>query len=324
MKHNHRDIWITLNNSIRSKSLAKLFSANPVVFNIERPFFIRHTVAPFWVVFQLIKYRPKTIYSQYSFSLQVILAIYKLLVPGVTLTTDFHNKALQRSLKAPVAKDILSVIKRISIGHSNFNIISNSAIPFPYRIRENNLYYLPDPLPEVVAPEKEQGDYVIMITSFADDEPIDLYLDVIRKNPDINFVMTGHCPAEIKKTASGMPNLSLPGFLPRSDYIKLLGNSLCAVCMTTSSDTLQCGIYETIVLSVDAIANNSEVNKSCFGDSIHYSDLSADSLSMSLAELPGIKNRLMRSRDAFIQQHSERVSFCIDDIRLRILQAGEI
>ena len=300
--------WISWNNSTRSRMLSKLINANFYIFKLEKPAALRHIAGFFWTIFILTKKRPKKIVCQYSFLLLVALAGYKLLFPKTQILADCHNKALKRSVSFKLLQRPFLAIKKWSFSKADYLIITNSMLEPDAHIFSHNVITLPDPIPHfssaTTAPTKNGKVIVTAISSFAEDEPIELILSAAQNLPEnYSFHVTGdHSGFNTIRH----PKIKFTGFLSESEYQNLIHDSDIVVCLSTEDNILQCGIYESLSANTAVLTNNSAVNRECFGSAVEYTELDKDEIRAAIQRTYANKDKLTKRTQAFVKQYREK------------------
>lgn len=88
---------------------------------------------------------------------------------------------------------------------------------------------------------------VVMVSSFARDEPLDEVIDAARQLPDVGFYVTGDPVQGFKRLPPDLPsNLHLTGYLSDHDYYGLLRSADAVMALTTADHTNQRGACEAV------------------------------------------------------------------------------
>lgn len=103
-----------------------------------------------------------------------------------------------------------------------------------------------------------QGAFnVVVVNTFAADEPLSEVLAAAAKLEDVHFYVTG------KQRADGQPipeavsaNVHFTGFLPNEDYYALLAGCQAVMCLTTRNHTMQRGACEALSLGKPIITSD--------------------------------------------------------------------
>jgi hypothetical protein len=114
---------------------------------------------------------------------------------------------------------------------------------------------------------------VLFLCSLNADEPLDLIIDLCSdlKSKGINAKITG----DFKKVENNYnPEFFFQPYLSYDEYINVLRKSKKAVSLTYRKKTLLFAPREAIALGLKCYINDSDVNKSFYGDKVHYLNLS--------------------------------------------------
>lgn len=88
---------------------------------------------------------------------------------------------------------------------------------------------------------------IVMVSSFAPDEPLEAVLEAARRLPEIGFYVTGDPVQGFKRLPATLPaNLTLTGFLPDDQYYGLLRSAQAVMALTTEDHTNQRGACEAV------------------------------------------------------------------------------
>lgn len=284
-----RSLFLTWNDSTRSKSLAR-------VLGIRRVLLVpgwqsgpaRHAFGAFQTACCLARHRPELIWYQFSLVLGLVLATYAVLRgQTVALVADVHTKALRRS-GWRVFRPLVLWIKGWALRSSTAVVVSN-ADNADYAQRRFGLgaLALPDPLPAVpegLPPSGGPSADVVFVCSFAVDEPLATIADVAsRLGPDVSVLVTGdpvRLPKPVRKAL--LRHARLAGFLPERDYWALLEAAKCVVVLSTEPACLPCGAYEAIAAGKRPVIADDPMARSVFGSEAVYAKLDADALECTI------------------------------------------
>jgi glycosyltransferase involved in cell wall biosynthesis len=114
---------------------------------------------------------------------------------------------------------------------------------------------------------------VVLVSSFAADEPLTEVLAAAAELPSYLFFVTGRAPAHCAALVAGAPaNVTFTGFVPRADYVALL-NRVDAVMVLVKRDlTLLCGAYEAAAVEQPLITSDWPVLRNYFDRGALYVD----------------------------------------------------
>ena len=102
------------------------------------------------------------------------------------------------------------------------------------------------------------GDFsVVVVNSFAPDEPLDQVLEAAADLNDIQFYVTGRFRDGSRKLADSAPaNVHFTGFLPNDEYYGLMAASQAVVCLTNRDHTMQRGACEALWMGKPIITSD--------------------------------------------------------------------
>jgi glycosyltransferase involved in cell wall biosynthesis len=280
-------VWITWHKSVRSRNLSKEFQVKLLEIEISNNILLRHVGSSIWTILVLIKYKPRTIYLQYSFMLLIIISFYKLIKNhNVYIICDCHTKALRRNAPG-LLKYIFMPIKRFSFKYVNIILISNNSLKKDVKniivLEDKYIYILPDKIPTIRYNKnlKKEEKYCVYINSYAVDEPFHeiIIMAKIIKN-DIKIYITGKIPKHLKKYILHHKdqNIIFTNYLEDSEYNDLIGNASCLLILTKEEDCLQCGAYEALSVNVPMVLTKTNALKNYFGDSATYTNNDPESI----------------------------------------------
>jgi glycosyltransferase involved in cell wall biosynthesis len=120
---------------------------------------------------------------------------------------------------------------------------------------------------------------VLVISTFAPDEPIEELFVAASHLPDLNFVFTGnphHYQARANKITK---NVYFTGFLADYDYWVKLRESAVLIDLSLMNDCLVCGAYEGLALGKAMVLSANPATERIFGDVAVLVDGTARSIS---------------------------------------------
>jgi len=184
----------------------------------------------------------------------------------VPYVVDAHNVTFQgRWLRAPGAEAVLRRARAVIVHNDEIAELAERAVPgLP-------LVVMRDPVPELPGagePERRDPRQVLLVCSFAADEPVDVILDAVAAAPEFRFVVTAD-PARLTReqrarlTAS--PNVELTGFLSAADYQRVLATSRAAVVLTTRPATQPSGACEALSSDTPLVVSRTALTERLFG-----------------------------------------------------------
>jgi glycosyltransferase involved in cell wall biosynthesis len=231
--------------------------------------------------------RPKVLVVQ---SPSIVLAILTVLLRpffGYVLLFDAHNEAVEPHLHPSAA---VRAISRWLVRTAEGTIVTNQPLAERVRDQGGTPLVLTDPIPsapQVAARPLEGAFNVVLISTFAGDEPFEAVIAAVRLLPsDVHFYVTGNpnrLAAEVR--ASVPSNMTLTGFLDEQDYWNLLASSDAIMDLTTMPDCLVCGAYEAIAVDKPIILSDNSASIETFRDFAEFTSNNPRSIAGAVARL---------------------------------------
>jgi len=270
----NKEIWITWNNSQRSRNLANELKLPIFEKTIGNNTLSRHLFSSIWAIFTFIKVRPEKIYMQYSFLLLLVAAVYKKLVPyPIDIVCDCHTKALRRDVSGSMGL-LFWFLKKKSFKFVNVSIVSNAEMKSDIEKLTMNYCVLPDKIPEInVNTSRSISEtYCVFVCSYAIDEPLN---DVIAAAERLDGLVKVFCTGKIPDNMTHLKNnphknIIFTDFLSQEEYYNLISNADCILALTTEEGCLQCAGYEALSAEVPMILSDTTALKAYFEDAAIY------------------------------------------------------
>lgn len=144
--------------------------------------------------------------------------------------------------------------------YAEFTIVTNDELAKIVESWHGKSLVIPDvpiKFPDPVPPPMDNGIHMILVNSFALDEPLDEFLKAVERFPEIQFYVTGKVNKRARKYLNKCPlNTVFTDFLPEPQYHGLLLKSNFVVVLTTKDHTMQRGAYEAIYHGKPVITSN--------------------------------------------------------------------
>lgn len=284
---NIKSVWITWERQIRNKSMSARLGADFFEIISRDKRLIRYCKSTIKTLKILYANRHKDVFVQNpSIVLSLVAVIFKLLF-GYRLIVDAHNSGVFPAKKLQFLADFIN-------RSADYVIVTNEGLASYIRKIGGSPVILPDPLPSITVIEDESSKWkvlnspsVLMICSWASDEPYCEVIAAAASLPDVTFYITGNSKGREAKCACPIPsNVVLTGFVSENDYHLLLNNSDIIVDLTTREDCLVCGAYEAIAVGKPVVLSNTNALRSYFGDAAIYVENNSASIT------DGIRNIL--------------------------------
>lgn len=209
------------------------------------------------------------------------------------LVIDAHNEAI-----TPFFHDVAVVraVSRWLLRHACLTIVTNAELAERVRQAGGRPLVLPDPLPAVpsdLPAAASRPPYVVVVCTFAPDEPLGEIFAAARALPGVQFRVTGNSrrctPALL---ASKPANVELTGFLDDHSYWALLAASQAVLDLSTIPDCLVCGAYEALAIGVPMILTDNRAGQRLFGQMAEFTNTTATGIAAAVsASLVKPRNR---------------------------------
>ena len=153
----------------------------------------------------------------------------------------------------------------------------------------DKLFVLEDAIPDFREHPKQQPESSpvgVLVSRFADDEPIEEFLEAASRIKDCTFYVTGNFKkAKFDLTPYREEHIRFPGFVSDNDYQHMLGNADFITVLTTREMTLLSGGYEALALEKPSILSKTKTLMDYYGDSALYTENKADNIESSIRRL---------------------------------------
>ncbi len=115
------------------------------------------------------------------------------------------------------------------------------------------------------SPPTRGARQVVVIATYASDEPIEAVLAAARQLPDVSFAITGDVHRlQATMRATCPPNARLTGWLSDGDYNALIHEANVVVALTTRDHTTLCGAWEALYAGQPLITSDWSVLRTAF------------------------------------------------------------
>jgi glycosyltransferase involved in cell wall biosynthesis len=265
MKQNKKSIWITWEKQIRNKSMSARLGADffQVIDNSSR--ILRYCKCTLKTIKLLYFNRDKVVFVQNpSIVLSFVSVVFKKIF-GITLVVDAHNSGVYPGKNLQFLANFIN-------RNADYVIVTNEALAEFVRSLGGRAVVLPDPLPEievdknVVSPWADVPQLSVMvICSWASDEPYTEIIGAAALLPNVTFYITGNSKGRELEYGSAIPsNLVLTGYIDENDYHVLLRSVAVIVDLTTRENCLVCGAYEAISVGKPLILSDTQALRAYF------------------------------------------------------------
>lgn len=254
----------------------------------------------------LRRYRPDVLFVQNPSLGLTALATWVQWLFGYYLVVDAHNEGVRPFVRSG---KLVRRLTRHLLRRADWTIVTNGALAEDVRHAGGNPLILPDRLPvPPAAPADDDsartpGPDVMVISTYAPDEPLGAILGAAGQMPDITFAVTGKAERFAALGLERPKNVQLTGFLPDPDYWRALAGARVILDLTLMPDCLVCGAYEGLALARPLVLSDNPATRELFGQGAVLTGAEPGeilaALREALAELEGLEVRARDSRDAY-------------------------
>ncbi len=168
---------------------------------------------------------------------------------------------------------------------------------------------IPTEFPVGAAPEFDKPFNLMVVSTYASDEPLEAVLAAAAAHPDVGFHVTGDPTRSTVDLSHAPDNVRFTGFLDREDYYALMANADGVMCLTTRDDTMQRGACEALSMARPIITSDWPMLREYFSLGTVHVGSDAESIGSGVASLvanqpdmeAGIKALQERQRGEWIQ-----------------------
>lgn len=268
----------------RSASLAERLDLRPLFLPRriwKLPFVLRHPLSFFWMVFHLLRHRPRVVAVMSPPPLAVWTAALYGRATGAFVLFDFHSGTFNDPKWRWATGSVLSSARRglaLVTNQRHLEICSNRGVPV--ELVHDLVIDVPDG--GASAPDPPASDAVLVIASHANDEPMDVVLDAAALLPSREFNITGSAAPDFARRAGRLPNVRLTGFVDAATYADLVREASLLICLTTREDTMQRGGYEALAYGKPLVTSRTTVLKEFFGSAACFAGPNAAELAAAI------------------------------------------
>ncbi len=205
-------------------------------------------------------------------------------ITGVHYVIDSHSGLFNK----PQWKWSLPIMK-YAYRHSLFSIVTNQShrkLAESWGAKIEVLGALSVGEESVDAFNRPDEPSVVVIGTFAADEPTEEIIDAGRKLPHVRFYITGalkNAPTEMVQSAPD--NITFTDFQPRPKYVGLVQSMDAAMILVKNDDVMQMGAYEAMSWAVPIITSDWAVLRENFYRGALFVDNSPDDIARAVDEI---------------------------------------
>lgn len=284
-------IWISWENHRRTQQLSEALSVELKVFHSSSNRFIRYISLVSITGVYLLHRRPRVLIVQNP---SLILTTFACLLRSILkyrLIVDRHtNFRLSRAGDQSGYEKMFRAISNWTLRKSDLTIVTNEFLRKFVADNGGRAIVLPDRIPSIawtsLPPSKIEGRYIVFVSTFSNDEPVEAVLNAAQRFNGILYVaVTGRfrSPAHEQKLRKIAPsNVIFTGFLDDKDYLALLQHAELIIVLTTIEYCLTCGAYEAVSAGKAMILSDTQAIQQYFSGGAVYCEPTAESIASTI------------------------------------------
>ena len=263
-----RPLWITWEKQVRNRSMSSRINAQLVELVVNGNKYKRYIVCISRTAIWLLRSRKSVIIVQNPSLVLCLQAIFFRFFLRYRVIVDAHNAGV-----FPLeGKNLFMQALANWINYkADLVVVTNDGLAAHVRNLGGQACILPDPLPDIrldcPALTRGGGDQkrAAFICTWAADEPYLELFGAAELLPDVEFFVTGKSRGKEAAFGRKLPdNVRLTGFLPESEYEKLLLTSDIVIDLTTREDCLVCGAYEAVSVEKPFVLSDTKALRAHF------------------------------------------------------------
>jgi glycosyltransferase involved in cell wall biosynthesis len=245
----------------------------------------------------LARRRPRVLLVQNPSLVLAALAVAVRVVLRYRLIVDAHNEAVVPFIHRQRWVERLShwILRK-----ADLTIVTNRQLAGVVERCGGRAFTLPDriPVPAAAAARALPGAFnVVLIATFAPDEPVAEVLEAVRGTNVELYVTGNHRKLDRCIAATVPPNVRFTGYLNDEDYWILLRSADAIVDLTLMDDCLVCGAYEALAIGRPMILSRNSASVELFGDSAIFTDNTALDIRRALERVSSERARLQAAAE---------------------------
>jgi glycosyltransferase involved in cell wall biosynthesis len=160
-----------------------------------------------------------------------------------------------------------------------------------------------DDLPSMAALDLKRAFTLVVVCSFADDEPLSEILAGAAMVPHIQIFITGSTRGTDPALLSNAPaNVKFTGFISDPEFFALLARSHCVMTLTTRDNTMQNAAYEALSLRKPMILSDWPVLRSVYKSAAIYVDNTAHSIGHAIKAMSSELTRYQNATEVIYEE----------------------
>jgi glycosyltransferase involved in cell wall biosynthesis len=309
-------VWISWQTHPRTRNIARHIGIPLEEITTNNTGLLRYISLSIRTASFLSSRRPEVLIVQNPSMILTILALFLRPLFRYKLVVDAHNEAIEPYLHKEKA---VLWLTSLCLKGADLTLVTNEPLAKVVRKAQGKAFVLPDKVPEYPGSSCNSGSdklTVVLISTFALDEPIEEFLEAAKEfEGHITVYVTGRAEklnAEIRAQAGS--NVLFTGFLDEEKYWQLLAGADAIADLTRMDNCLVCGAYEGVSVGKPLILSDNEATRTYFTKGALYVDNTVSGIKKELSMLRERMHELQRQSIELRQELRE--SWNVDAERL--------
>lgn len=276
----HKVLWISWENHRRTNEICDYLSINPYVILSSKKSLPRYFYLIKETIKKIYKDRPRTLLVQNPSIILTFVAVMLRPLFKYSLIVDAHNEAVQ-----PYTHNHWLVRKAAEflIKYAAYTIVTNNYLAKIIEKQGGRPIVLPDRVPQIfdvaLTSLTEDKFNVVLIATYAADEPITQVIDAASALENITLYVTGNNKRLDKAYINSLPsNIIFTGFLSDENYWAYLKSADVIIDLSLKDNCLVCGAYEAVAVATPLILSNNKASVEYFNKGTLFTDNTTDDI----------------------------------------------
>lgn len=315
-------IWLTWEMQRRNRSMSSNLNADLHEVVSHGPRWKRYPIQIYKTLKILFKTKASLVFVQNpSLLLSALVVLYGKVFNKIVVI-DAHNAGIfPLEGKSRVLNFFAQQVNTLS----SKVIVSNNALKLFINKDEDDVFAIPDPIPEI----NKHNDYSLttnklnlaFICSWASDEPFEAVFKMAENISDTTQIyITGNSKGKEKSVGYNLPsNITLTGFLPNDKYDDLMHACDAIMVLTKRDDCLVCGAYEGVAVEKPMILSKKDVLVNHFNKGCIYTDNSSSDIEKSIRRLIHNRNNLSHDIQILKKELTLKTASTLSDLNSKFI-----
>jgi len=278
-------LMVTWLDHQRTRQLSTGLGFDLAVMTTRHRGVVRYLLLSARTLASLRRHRPRVLIVQNPSMVLAVLAVLLRTYFGLRLIVDAHNAAIAPFARRPW---LIARVSQWLLREADLTVVTNRQLAEIVTKQRGKPFVLPDriPVPPTVSGRRlRTGFTVVLIATFAADEPIAEVFEAIQGTDTVVYVTGDHRKMSRDAAAKVSANVEFCGFLPDTDYWALLSSVDGVVDLTRTDHCLVCGAYEALAIGKPMLLSRSLASVELFGECALYTDNTPTDIRRQLARL---------------------------------------